>query len=311
MPTIHNHKEWLKRFDPTKLAAVTNNPKVDFSDMLDETSDLFRSEAYSRQHKTYSNISILNGYKPSSYLYRYMTYRHFISYIRDNSLTFVSPVKWQDPFERRFLKTNYTRFKYTQPDIFCLCTTENGKENEDAAWRLYGSESDKTLRVKFNVDNLLKCLNDFSANSGCKIYIGKMNYEFSRNAIEQIHTERNKFYHDQFFFEPFTDENYLSLMCLKQNAYHYENEVRIFCCMPPTDRPENVLLNMPLDIKNVIEEVVIGPMCPFPVDDPRASCFDDFNNLDFKVYHDCLKELLPTTPILQSSINTIGQLDAV
>lgn len=311
MPTIHNHKKFLEEFDPTNIDKLMVRKTFDFSEFSDGMRDLFRAEAYSRKHKTYTNINILNGYKPQTHLYRYVTYRHFIDYASNNYLTFVSPQQWQDPFERRFLKTDYTKYNYAQPDIFCMCTTENGIENEDAAWRLYGNSQDKTLRIKINVDKLLKALNDFSSQTGFNIYIGKMIYEFSRTDIEKIHTEENDFFHKQFFYEPFTDNNYLSLMCLKQNAYKYENEVRFFCCKPSDDFSNDLFINIPINITDVIEEVVVGPIYPFSMQDPRSTYFSDYNDLDFKAFSNSISNILPTTPIIQSSINIINQLDIV
>lgn len=311
MPTTHNYKKFLEDFDPIKINKLAEHKNFDYSKLMEETKDLFRAEAFCRKHKKYSNINILNGYKPQKYLYRYVSYQHFVQYVSNSYLAFISPHLWQDPFEKRFLDTDYTRYKYTQPEIFCMCTTENGIENEDAAWRLYGNGGDKILKIKINVDKLLYVLNEYSLISGVSIFVGKMNYEFSRKDIEQLHTGENEFYHTQFFYEPFDDQNYLSLMCLKQNAYQYENEVRLFCCRPYSGLSRDFMINVPIELNNIIEEVVVGPIYPFSMKDPRSSYFKEYNDLDFKVYSNCLIDLLPTIPIIQSSINIIEQLEVV
>lgn len=311
MPTTHNHKKFLEEFDPIKINKLVEHKSFDYSELMEDMKDLFRAEAFYRKHKKYSNINILNGYKPQKYLYRYVSYQHFVQYVSNSYLAFISPQLWQDPFEKRFLDTDYTRYKYTQPEIFCMCTTENGIENEDAAWRLYGNGGDKTLRIKINVDKLLYVLNEYSLISGVSIFVGKMNYEFSRKDIEQLHTGENEFYHTQFFYEPFDDHNYLSLMCLKQNAYQYENEVRLFCCRPYSGLSRDLMINVPIELNDIIEEVVVGPIYPFSLKDPRSSYFKEYNDLDFKVYSSCLIDLLPTIPIVQSSINIIEQLEVV
>lgn len=67
MPTTHNHKKILEEFDPTKIEKMMGRKKLDFSELSEGMRDLFRAEAYSRKHKIYPNINILNGYKPQPY----------------------------------------------------------------------------------------------------------------------------------------------------------------------------------------------------------------------------------------------------
>lgn len=102
---------------------------------------------------------------------RYLSYKHFSEYVTKRYITFISPFKWKDPFERRFIKTDYSKYSYIQPSIFCMYTTENSQENEDASWRLYGMPNDKVLRIKINVCKLMKFLNDFSVQANIKIGI--------------------------------------------------------------------------------------------------------------------------------------------
>ena len=100
-------------------------------------------------------------------------------------------------------------------------------------------------------------------------------------------------------------------MSLKQNAYKYENEVRFFCCRPSEDFSNDLFINIPINITDVIEEVVVGPIYPFSMQDPRSTYFSDYNDLDFKAFSNSISNILPTTPIIQSSINIINQLDIV
>lgn len=311
MPTITNYKNFyetntLDLFN--KIEALSSLKPFNLKE-----ADIFHKEAYSRQYKNFSNTYILNGYELPNYLYRYLSYKHFIEYVTKRYITFISPIKWKDPFERRFLKTDYSKYSYIQPSIFCMCATENSQENEDASWRLYGMPNDKVLRIKINVCKLMKFLNDFSVQANFKIYVGKIIYDLSRKEIERIqdHTKENEFYHNYFFNESFSDENYLSLMSLKQDAYKYENEVRLFCCKTPTDSNSDLLLNVPVNISTIVEEIVVGPIYPFDLQDPRSEYFDEYNNLDFKVYSQKLRSILPNIPIFQSKINLIDQLEVV
>ena len=71
------------------------------------------------------------------------------------------------------------------------------------------------------------------------------------------------------------------------------------------------MINLPIELNDIIEEVVVGPIYPFSLKDPRSSYFKEYNDLDFKVYSNSLIDLLPTIPIVQSSINIIEQLEVV
>lgn len=127
---------------------------------------------------------LLNEFSMPKYTFRYMQFSHFKSFIKDKHICFVSPEIWQDPFERRFLKTDYSAFHYQQPQVACLCTTQNGSENEDASWKVYNDNSDKVLRVEIRVFDFLKLIDDFADKNDCDIFIGKMSYEFTRKQIE-------------------------------------------------------------------------------------------------------------------------------
>ena len=74
---------------------------------------------------------------------------------------------------------------------------------------------------------MLQLLEDYANKNGYEVYIGKVNYEFEKQEIKNLHLTSSKHY-AKFFPATMKREHYLSLMLLKRKSFQYENEVRIF-----------------------------------------------------------------------------------
>jgi hypothetical protein len=276
----------------------------DLIKLTETLSHLVDPKAYSERHEKFENIFLLNGYKEPKYLYKYITYSSFVQYIEKNILVFVSPILWPDPFEYRFLNTDYTAYNYNRPEIACMCTTENTQENEDAAWKIYiNNQKEKGLRISLNTENLLSQLNELAKERSFKIYIGKMIYDFGRNEIEELHTDKFPSFKEQFFTFPFTNDNYLSLMCLKRVSFQYESEIRIFLVkeIGLYETSKNTI-SIPLDIKSIIKRVVIAPLPPYDYLDPRQSEYKQYDELERKSFYRKIKKILPSCEVYSSTL---------
>lgn len=308
MPTRYNPEEITKMAEMSFSNMLT---KTDFERYKKALSRMIDFKAYSEQHDEYKNVFLLNGYKIPKYLYRYISYKSFVLYVESNTLEFVSPILWPDPFEFRFFNTDYSAYNYIRPEIACMCTTENTRENEDAAWKIYiNNQKDKGLRVKLNITKLLSQLNKLAIENNFYIYIGKINYDFERDEIEKLHTEKNPFFKNQFFTHPFTDDNYLTLMSLKRKSFHYENETRIFLVKKKELYDTNkVVVPLKMDIKEVIESVVIAPLPPFEYSDPRKEEYDKMYEIERRSFYKRIKELLPSCRVYSSLLYRCDQLE--
>ena len=305
MPSRFNIKEidrMLNSMNKNGLSAVAS--KKSFETQIKALSHFSNLKAYSEQHEMYENVYLLNGYEEPKYLYRYLSYKSFVQFVEKNILVFVSPILWPDPFEYRFLNTDYSAYNYNRPEIACLCTTENTQENEDAAWKIYiNNQKEKGLRISLNTESLLSQLNKLAKDHKFKIYIGKMIYDFERNEIEELHTDKVPFFKDQFFTHPFANDNYLSLMCLKRKSFQYESEIRIFLVKENgLHESSKNTVSIPIDIQSVIKRVVIAPLPPFDYLDPRQSEYEKIDELERRSFYRKIKEILPSCEVYSSTL---------
>lgn len=314
MPSRINLKESIEHIN--ELSQIPKDPieiERSFKKQREALSRMVDCKVYSVKHSRYDNVHLLNGYEPRKYLYKYVRYSSFIDSVRSHRLVFVSPNLWQDPWECVYYETDYCSYNYIRPQIACLCTTENATENEYAAWKLYvNNPQDKSLRISLNVDNLLFQLNDYAINNHCQVYIGKMIYEFERGEIQQLHTDNNKFFKDQFFFSPFTDINYLSLMCLKRKAFKYENEVRIFIVKQNAlYENNNNIISVTVDFSKVVKKIVIAPLHPYEYGDPRRNRYTDFAKIEHEALKESIKEVICSASVYRSILYESKKIDKV
>jgi hypothetical protein len=150
-----------------------------------------------------------------------MSYSNLKKAIENDTFRFSSPNSWTDPFELLFYHPSMTveREKVT---IHGCCFACNDIENEDGFWNIWGKNStEKIVRVIYNVDKLLKALDEHNADS-YDYYLGGMRY-FSR---EYIWEEAQRISNNNMTYNSTTD--YINNLCLKQKAYKHENELRLF-----------------------------------------------------------------------------------
>lgn len=245
----------------------------------------------------FNNVYGLNGFASKlskveldkTRLYRYVKLEQFKENVKSNELVFVSPVLWEDKYERRFLFTDYSSLNFQQGKIRCMCITNEPYYGEEACWKSYswkevefvckdGKKECKIMRNKemvrltFNLGELLSTLDDFFKDSRAKIYIGETIYGLEVIEINNLHREGKKF-HDVFFPKKFDVENYLSLMLIKRKAFSYENEIRIFIYYGEEagkieksrnkkyneEEKEKLLERIPVTYKNIVSEVRTSP----------------------------------------------------
>ncbi len=261
-------------------------------------------------------VYALNGFPSKKteligmHLYRYTDIEKFKNDAKEkknvkgkvNELVFVSPVKWGDKFERRFLYTKYNNF--SQKEIRCMCFTKECFWNEEAGWKSHGfsehswdscGQKDclilkerKQVRLKLALWGLLSSLSKYAVENGVKIYIGEAIYGLTVKQILNLHNNGED-YHDLFFPNPMRDENFLSLMLLKRKAFLYEDEVRIFIYLnEPIDRDGSRVVNVrdisdefflervKVNYKDFLKEIRLSP---FFDDDSAMQAKSDLNKL--------------------------------
>ena len=143
-----------------------------------------------------------------------------------HQIGFVSPDLWYDPYETKFLNTDYTMLNdYKQPKIYCFCARMDNL-NEEASWKIYKKENEPLLRLSIRTIDFLLSLDKFAREHTCDLYFSKVDYKLKKKEIDGLHLPSSPYFHD--YFDDFNDKQYVRVMSLKRRAFNYENEYRIF-----------------------------------------------------------------------------------
>lgn len=211
------------------------------------------------------SINFVNCTKLTGSLFKYMPASRVLEILKNtpHQIAFVSPEKWYDPYETKFLNTDYTALNgYKQPKVYCFCARMDNL-NEEASWKIYKNDNEPLLRLKLNTIDFLSSLSDFAKNNQCDLYFSKVDYRLKKKDIDSLSLPSSNYYHE--FFDNFDDEQYVKVMSLKRMAFSYENEYRIFLIPRNQDAINNYLkddddeiLNIPIPIE-VITRFTFNP----------------------------------------------------
>ena len=165
-------------------------------------------------------------------LYTYLPFDWVKEVLNKKELVFEYPGLWDEPLEKIYLETDYSSLDFRQTKIYCMCFID-GDENEGTEWKMYASNYRKTIRCQINTMPLMETLAAFADKNNLLVYVGMVNYEYSKDEIQTLHLIKGKHY-DR-YFKDFSLENYLGLMLLKPKVLHWQNELRIFM-VPKSDK---------------------------------------------------------------------------
>ena len=225
-------------------------------------------------HASLPNYKVHTTLIRKQYIYKYMSLETFIKCIENGTMMFQEPTAWEDQYERRFYKANYSKLTpLNDPTkMFATCTTF--QEKNEAAWKVYargntGLES-RCIQLKLDWALLRKCFSDSASNGKnsdnikCTVYEGKVSYMLSEEDILKIH-KKNSPYHT-LFFKPFNMEKFIGLHLFKRPAFAYEQEIRFF--MVPNTSIQRITtakkatkLFVKIPWKDIIKEVRIDKRC--------------------------------------------------
>lgn len=161
-------------------------------------------------------------------LYKYMPVSRVIDIIEKepHQIGFVSPDLWYDPYETKYLNTDYSLLNgYKQPKVYCFCARMDNL-NEEASWKIYKKENEPLLKLSIRTTDFLLSLDKFAREHTCDLFFSKVDYKLKRKEIDGLYLPSSPYYHD--YFDDFNDKQYVRVMSLKRWAFNYENEYRIF-----------------------------------------------------------------------------------
>lgn len=236
-----------------------------------------------------------------STIYKYMRLSRVLEMLERKEITFVSPELWNDPFETKYLKTNYSQIGYTRPEqIYCFCVRKDNV-NEEASWKIYAhSQDDPLIRLSINTLNLLSHLSSYAQKHNCQIYYSKVDYSLKTKDIVSIYKHENKNYAK--YFDDFNEEKYIRVMSLKRQAFKYEHEVRLFL-IHKTEKPltKKLLLGIPIDY-DIFRRYTFAPLERNKDDDMASGLKQMFYQAKHKIAKREIKRLDTQTQFHKSSL---------
>lgn len=192
-------------------------------------------------------------------VYRFTIYSRLKEIFCQKKLAFVSPEKWKDPFEKRYLDAEATEngALVELPRIACLCFKMSMNDNSAAFWDAPSKADDFMVRISFDLFHLCSALEKFAENTKSRIYICAANYDYSVDGIKKAHRKKS-------IMNSSLEESYVRLMCLKRKAYKYEDELRIFVVWDQTNEhkifrkyEEKGLIYVQCNPKHVIKTIML------------------------------------------------------
>ena len=176
--------------------------------------------------------------------------------LNDQALWFTNPLKWKDPFEKRFIEATYIDkngnknfYKYKNR-IFCLCATKTNIS--EAFWNTY---SQKQIGIEFRINRkkLLKVLEKYT--NKYDIYIGDVEYMKTVDIKRDLHEIPFKKMEHKI-----KDKEFIAkLLLLKRIAYEYENEIRIILVKKNVTNQEGMTLKYTCENTTLIDSIFLDP----------------------------------------------------
>lgn len=226
-----------------------------------------------KAHPDYVNYNLINIQTPLDHAYKYMTLEAFTLSLLYGTWQFAEPTKWNDEYEGRFYRADYSALKVPNcpPKLYATCIT--GEKANEAAWKVYAHGQglgSRCIQIKINMNVLRKELSNGLSNhcfdTEGTIYEGTVFYDLSDQEIKTLNAHSGAYYDT--FFDSFNMESFLKLLLIKRKAYEYEKETRLF--FVPKDYQEidrsvhsgnGDVIYVKVNWKDIIEEILIDKKC--------------------------------------------------
>lgn len=151
--------------------------------------------------------------------YRFMPYSRVMQMFKENKIAFVSPDKWDDPYEKKYLNVKVNGNEILL-NMACLCFKTSLNDNSAAFWNSVKKEGEPVIRLTIDLCELWNVLDEFAEENDAQVYVSSVKY----TDLKKI----NEAYKNPAIVKSNLEESYIRLMSLKRNAYKYEEELRVF-----------------------------------------------------------------------------------
>ena len=257
-----------------------------------------------QQLKDALSLQLVNCGKIVNTLYKYMPASRVLDIIEKepHQIGFVSPDLWYDPYETKFLNTDYSTLNgYKQPKIYCFCARMDNL-NEEASWKIYKKENEPLLRLSIRTFDFLLNLEKFARENTCDLYFSKVDYKLKKKEIDGLYLPSSPYYHD--YFDNFNDKQYVRVMSLKRWAFNYENEYRIFVIPKDQKAIEAYLKDGVLFVPISVDMIIRYTFHPMnKVDESLASQIEKAKyEAEYKLIKERIVSCYPEAKVVKSNL---------
>lgn len=153
----------------------------------------------------------------NEYVYRFLPLERFLETLQKKQFTFVSPSKWNDPFDNFLFRQQTVNEGTFLKKLYVLCVTHN--PHSQAYWKTYSPEG-YTVRLKIKTSELFASLLQLKD----QVWFGKMHYMRETKITEMLQQTKglkNAIESDQI------THVFLNAFLSKRMPFKYEEESRI------------------------------------------------------------------------------------
>jgi len=205
--------------------------KLEFSQF--PKSKVYVSERFQWQNNMivgFGNVQKSQGKEARSMkLFKYSSFNYVYTNIVNRTFTFVSPEKWEDPFEKLAFNLKRSNNKVSgkkggechevdgQTMTGSVCVSSNCVHGEEWAWKSY-RKNIPIVRLTYDINKLIEMFAQLSNNDDASFYLSVIDYSLERKELAKYLNSG----------EVNSVEDYVNKMSLKRMAFDTEREVRIF-----------------------------------------------------------------------------------
>lgn len=180
------------------------------------------------------------------YIYRFLPLERLLEVLHNKQITFVSPVKWNDPFDNFLFKQNINDNSFINR-LFVLCFTHNS--HSQAYWKTYAPEG-FGVRLSIRPKEFLELL----MKSTDKIWLGKMDYVYEKILVQKLQNT-NGLKSSLNLEDP--NDIFFNTFHLKRMPFKYEEESRI--SILTNEAREDGLRRIKINPASLISEIYLDP----------------------------------------------------
>jgi hypothetical protein len=191
--------------------------------------------------------------KQPTHMYRILPFERVVEMFQTNKLTLVSPLKWDDPFEKHWIEVLFPDDALRQKNvgrIYGCCFTKESRS--DALWRIY-SPTYLGVRIKIDIEKFIEQVGLIRNHSG-NMFVGDVKYQTDKNLIDISKSiGKNRIVSDDEIIKPWFN---------KRLAFSHENEMRVLYVSHDDERTNNDIISFDVDPRTFITSMLVDSRAP-------------------------------------------------